>query len=70
MANVTMGIISIGTTFKYEIHYSSSVKNGTAFAKGLLDPSYFTKNLTMKDGYLVWEPDVVPALTFSQFFNI
>lgn len=65
-----MGTISIGTSFKYEISYSDSSKNGTAFARGTLDPSFFTKNLTIQEGYLEWVPDFVPALTFTQFFSI
>jgi hypothetical protein len=65
-----MGTIAVGTSFKYEIRYSGSSKNGTAFARGLLDPSYFTKNLTTQEGYLEWVPDFVPALSFTQFFTI
>jgi hypothetical protein len=68
--NVTMGTVEVGTTFQYEIRYPSSTKKGTAFARARLDPSYFTKNLTLKEGFLEWDPDVVPALTFSQFFRI
>lgn len=35
-----------------------------------MDQSSFTKNLTLQKGYLEWAPDVVPALTFTQFFLI
>lgn len=68
--NVTMGDVAIGSMFNYSISYGSSTKAGTIFAKGKLDPSYFTKNLTMQNGYLEWAPDVVPPLTFTQFFQI
>jgi hypothetical protein len=68
--NVTLGDIAIGASFNYTVTYSSSIKNGVIFAKGKLDPSYFTKNLTLQDGYLEWSPDIVPAFTFTQFFQI
>jgi hypothetical protein len=68
--NVTLGDVAIGTSFNYSVAYSSSNKTGVIFAKGKLDPSYFTKNLTMQNGYLEWAPDVVPALTFTQFLII
>lgn len=68
--NVTMGTINIGSRFNYSITYSSSNKSGTIFARGQLDPSYFTKKLMIIEGNLEWEPDVVPALTFTQLFTI
>lgn len=69
-ANVTLGDIAIGMTFNYSIDYSSKLKSGTIVAGGRLDPSYFTKNLTMTEGYLEWAPDVVPPFTFTQFITI
>lgn len=63
--NVTMGIVNIGVRFNYTVQYSSGNKTGQVFAKSSLDPSYFTKNLTLQLGYLEWAPDIVPALTFS-----
>lgn len=68
--NVTLGTVEIGMRFNYTIDYSSTVKNGLLFARGHLDPSYFTKNLTMTEGYLEWAPDVVPPFTFTQFITI
>ncbi len=68
--NVTLGDVAIGTYFNYSIDYSSKNKSGTIFARGRLDPSYFTKNLTMSEGYIEWAPDVVPAFTFTQFITI
>lgn len=50
--NVTMGEISVGSLFNYSIAYSGSTKSGQIFAKAKLDPSYFTKNLTMIAGFL------------------
>lgn len=50
--NVTMGEVSIGSLFNYSIAYSGSTKSGQIFARAKLDPSYFTKNLTMIAGYL------------------
>jgi hypothetical protein len=68
--NVTLGDVAIGTRFNYSIDYSSRNKTGVIFARGRLDPSFFTKNLTLTDGYLEWAPDVVPAFTFTQFISI
>jgi hypothetical protein len=68
--NVTMGTIAIGTMFNYTIKYNGKDKMGNAMAKGFLDPSSFTKTLFLSDGAIEWNPDVVPALTFSQFFNV
>lgn len=68
--NVTMGTIAIGTMFNYTIKYNGRDKIGTAMAKGFLDPSSFTKVLFLSDGAIEWNPDVVPALTFSQILNV
>ena len=68
--NVTLGDVEISSKFNYTIAYASGNKTGKVFAKGKLDPSYFSKNLTLQDGYLEWAPDIVPAFTFTQFFII
>ena len=69
-ANVTMGNVDIGVNFNYTVGYRTSNKTGTIFARSKLDPSYFTKNLTLQQGFLEWSPDLVPALTFTQFLLI
>lgn len=68
--NVTLGDIAIGMSFGYIVDYSSKVKTGKIFARGRLDPSFFSKNLTLVDGYLEWSPDVVPPFSFTQFLSI
>ncbi len=50
--NVTMGDITVASKFNYTIGYSSQSKSGYIVARGKIDPSYFTKNLTMQLGYL------------------
>jgi hypothetical protein len=65
-----MGDVVVASRFNYSIVYSSSNKSGVAVAKTKLDPSYFTKNLTLQEGYLEWAPDVVPALGLTQQFII
>lgn len=65
-----MGPVNLAERFNYEIHYSSETKNGWALGRGIFDPSYFTKNLSMSDGFITWQPDMVPALTFTQFIII
>ena len=50
--NVTLGDVEIGSMFNYTITYSSGNNTGRIFARGKLDPSYFSKNLTLQDGYL------------------
>jgi hypothetical protein len=67
---VVLGEVVIATSFNYTVTYASSNKSGLIFAKAKLDASYFTKNLTMQLGFLEWTPDVVPALTFTQFLVI
>ena len=69
-AKVVLGVIDVASTFNYSISYSSQTKNGIIKARGFLDPNEFTKNLTMFGGGLGWKPDVVPPLTFSQYFSI
>lgn len=65
-----MGVITVASSFNYTIGYSSQSKSGKMVAKGTVDSSYFTKNLTMQLGYLEWAPDYVPSLTLSQFLEI
>lgn len=50
--NVTMGEVNVGARFNYSVGYRSNNKTGTIFARGKLDPSYFTKNLTLQLGFL------------------
>lgn len=68
--NVTLGTVTIGSRFNYSINYGSTVKTGVIIAQGKLDPSYFTKNLTLNAGFLEWTPDLVTPFTFTQFFLI
>jgi hypothetical protein len=65
-----MGVINVASYFNYSIGYSGQTKNGNIFARGYFDPSYFTKKLSMLSGSLEWLPDVVPALSFTQYFTI
>lgn len=50
--NVTMGDITVASKFMYTISYNSQSRLGYMVAKAKIDPSYFTKNLTMQLGYL------------------
>jgi hypothetical protein len=65
-----MGTLTASTYFNYTILYNDKNKTGNVRAHGTFDPSYFTKNLTLVEGYLEWRLDIVPALTFSNMFNI
>jgi len=69
-ANVTMGVLTSSTYFNFTVVYSNKNKTGNIRAIGNFDPSYFTKNLTLVDGYLEWKLDVVPGLTFSNMFHL
>jgi hypothetical protein len=68
--NVTLGIINIGERFNYEVDYNGQIKTGWAFARGILDPSYFTKKLNLNTGSINWLPGVINPLTFTQFLHI
>ena len=50
--NVTMGEVYVATWFNFSILYSDSSKYGQIRARAHLDPSYFTKSLSLVAGYL------------------
>ena len=69
-ANVTMRILTASTYFNFSVVYSDKNKTGNKRALGVFDTSYFTKNLTLTDGYIEWKPDIIPGLTLSNMFHI
>ena len=68
--NVTNGILEAGGVINYKIGYEDRTKKGTVLARVTFDPSYFTKKLQVIEGFLEWNPDLVPPLGLTQLFRL